>query len=245
MKKKSLSIFFFLLAAAAFGQQAEKEVFAFPITDYINSDNDSISIIQVHIPAPLVQIQNKQPGLLKHNFTNNKEDTSTIGYGRCGLIKSNYYYFSIRLNKTMVKPVQNDILYTKIIYPAKHRGQLVKLIQIAVYFERVTGGKFYTFETGLELNETSEKDIIDLMVSDIKYTGLEMQKKSDDQDMTIKGGLFDGKKLFATMQIITAENVKDFIDYVIARPAKYAGNTWKISETFATWATSETPKVIK
>ncbi len=141
--------------------------------------------------------------------------------------------------------MQNDILYTKILYPAKHRGQLFKLIQQAVYFERVTSGKFYTFETALELKETKERGIIDLMVSDIIYTGLEMQKKMDDQDMIIKGGLFDGKKLFATMQMITAENVKDFIDYVIARPVKYTGNTWKISETFATWVTSETPRAIK
>ncbi len=82
MKKKSLSILCFLFAFAAYGQQNEKEVFAFPITDYINSDNDSISIIQVHIPTPLVQIEAKQPGLLKHNYTNNKEDTATIGVGR-------------------------------------------------------------------------------------------------------------------------------------------------------------------
>ena len=38
---------------------------------------------------------------------------------------------------------------------------------------------------------------------------------------------------------------QNFIDYVIAQPQKYAGNTWKIAETFATWMAGGTPTVIK
>jgi hypothetical protein len=245
MKRISIFIILLFFAATTFAQQVEKDVFAFPITDYIVNSNDSVSIIQVEIPTPSIKIDEKQLGLLKHNFSNNKEDTANIGFGRCNLIKGSNYYFGIRLKNVFIKPMKNDLIYTKIIYPSKYKGQIYNLIKNAIYFVHVTGEKFFVFESAFSIDKTEENNLIDALVADIKYTGQEMQKKSDSQDTIIEGGLFNGKKLFVTMQSITAENVKDFIDYVIARPTKYAGNTWKIAEVFATWAISGTPRVIK
>lgn len=245
MKSNAVLILLLVFNTTIFAQSSTKDVFAFPITEYIVSTNDSVSIVQVQLPISAIKIDANQLGLLKHNFTNNKLDTSSIGFGKCNLIKGSYYYFGIRLLKTTIKPTKNDLIYTKINYPATYKGQFYNLIRNAVYFEKVTGGKFYEFESALNMDEAKEKTLIDLMVEDIKFTGQEMQKRSDNQDIKIEGGLFDGKMLFACMQTITAENVKDFLGYVIVRPNKYAGNTWKISETFATWATAGTPRVIK
>ncbi len=245
MKSIALLITILVFNTTIFAQFAQKDVFAFPITDYIVSTNDSVSIVQIQLPISPIKIELNQVGLLKHNFSNNKLDTSSIGFGKCNLIKGSYYYFGIRLLKTAIKPTKNDIIYTKIHYPSTYKGPFYDLIRNAVYFEKVTGGKFYEFESALNMDGIKEKNLIDLMVNDIKFTGQEMQKMSDNQDTKIEGGLFDGKMLFACMQTITAENVKDFLGYVIVRPNKYAGNTWKISETFATWVTAGTPRVIK
>lgn len=245
MKRKFLLVIYLIISIATSAQSLEKDIFAFTITDYLVNNNDSISIVQVELSNPLIKITDKQLGLLKHNFSNNNEDTASIGHGRCNLIKGSYYYFGIRLYKNSIKPMKNDIVYTKISYPTKYKGQFYNLIRNAVYFEHVTGGNFFDFGSALEMDERKERNLIDSLVADIKFTGEEMQKKSDSQDAMIEEGLFKGKKLFACMQTISAENVKDFIDYVIARPSKYAGNTWKIAEVFATWVMAGTPRVVK
>ena len=85
--------------------------------------------------------------------------------------------------------------------------------------------------------------MIDSLVADIQFTGKEMLQQNDGQDQNISGGIFNGKKLFAAMQTATAAHVKAFLDYVNARPQKYAGNNWKIAETFATWMAGGTPMV--
>ncbi len=244
MKRTSLLVLLLHFSITIFAQKIDKEIFAFPISEYIINSNDSVSIIQVQIQNAFIKIDSNQVGLLKHNFSNNKENTE-IGFGRCNLIKGTFYYFGIRLVNTTDKPMKNDLVYTKIIYPAKYKGQFYNLTKNAIYFEHVTGEKFFSFESAIKIDKLEESRLIDEFVADIKYTGQEMQKKSDSQDTIIEGGLFDGKKLFVTMQSITAENVKDFIDYVIARPTKYAGNTWKIAEVFATWAIGGTPRIIK
>jgi len=56
--------------------------------------------------------------------------------------------------------------------------------------------------------------------------------------------LFDGKKIFEAMETTTRKELEEFLKYVIARPVKYAGNTWKLSEIFATWVVSKSPQVI-
>lgn len=72
-----------------------------------------------------------------------------------------------------------------------------------------------------------------------------MNEQSQAQNQIIKDGLFKGKQLFDAMQKITSDDVRKFLKYVIARPDNYAGNTWKISETFATWMVSGSPTVIE
>ncbi len=225
-------------------KESTKELFAFTITDYIVPANDSIIVVQVQMPAGSgVVIEKEQMGVLRHNFSNNNNDTGAIGWGRCRIIKGDYYYFGLHLNNTAKKPQKNDVLYTYAVYPAPYKGRLYGLIKNAIYFEHVTEGIFFDFYTPQKLNAEGENSWIDSLVEDIKFTGREMLKQNSGQNQDITTGIFTGKKLFTAMQAITSDNVKDFLDYVIARPQKYAGNTWKIAETFATWMTNGTPTV--
>ena len=238
-------LFFYSFGAIA-QQDSTKEIFAFAITDYIVAANDSITIIQVQMPmGSNMVIDKEQMGLLRHNYSNGNYDTSQIGWGRCRLIKSNYYYFGLHLSNKINKPQKNDLLYTYTAYPAKYKGRFYGLIKNAVYFEHVTGGSFFDFNTPATLNEQTENSLIDSLVTDIKFTGKEMLQQNNGHDQDIATGIFSGKKLFAAMQLVTNNNVNDFLDHVIARPQKYAGNTWKIAETFATWMTNGTPTVAK
>jgi hypothetical protein len=224
----------------------KKEIFAFVISDYIVTANDSISIVQLQLPKePKIRIDINQVGVLKHNYTNAKEDTTRVGWGKCDLIKNAYRYFGIRLYKKTNKPLKNDIIYTAISYPAKYKGLFYGLIKNAVYISRITGENFYEFNTPAALNEQTENNLIDSLVADIKYTATQMLLQNDGQDQPLKDGIFAGKKLFAAMLTTTNKNVKDFIAYIIARPQIYTGNTWPIAEIFATWMAAGTPTVVK
>ena len=83
------------------------------------------------------------------------------------------------------------------------------------------------------------------MVHDINYTGKMMKEQMDGQNQLVVGGLFNGKKLFDAMESTSVFELKEFLKYLVARPEKYAGNAWKLSEIFATWAVSKSPQVIE
>jgi hypothetical protein len=82
-------------------------------------------------------------------------------------------------------------------------------------------------------------------VSDIRFTGSEMLKQMPDYNKLVKGGIYDGKKLFDAMQAVKRSELELFLKYITARPKKYAGNNWKISEIFATWMDGATPTVVE
>ncbi|MBP6431342.1 MAG: hypothetical protein KA319_06210 [Ferruginibacter sp.] len=237
-----------VLISQAFFAVAQKndstEVFAFKVTDYMQNINDSATIVQILLPDGFT-FKEKQLGIIKRNFTNNKTDTAMIGFGRCQLIKGDYYYFGIKLSNTKVKPMANDLLYTKINYATNYKGLVYNLTRNAVYFSSIYDSVFYKFSSALWLDEKSEEEIINAFVNDIKFTGKAMEEQMPDQNKRIEGGIFNGIKLFTGMKTCTASDVKKFLEYVIVRPSKYAGNTWRISETFATWMDSGTPTVIK
>jgi hypothetical protein len=90
-----------------------------------------------------------------------------------------------------------------------------------------------------------ELRLLDSMVNDIRFTGSEMLKQIPEQNKAIKGGIYDGKKLFDAMQAVTRNELELFLKYIIARPKNYAGNSWKISEIFATWMDGSTPTVVE
>ncbi|MEP7254443.1 MAG: hypothetical protein ABI666_01640 [Ferruginibacter sp.] len=242
MKGYLLTIVVLLNAAIAFSQpDKSKDLFAFRITDYSVKLNDSTILVQIEMTDGSVDIEEGQVAILKPNNNFTAIDTTAIGWGKCNLIKGAYNYFGIHLanNKRLPKP--GDLLYTFIKYPTPNKGQIFKLLQHDIYLEHVTGERFYSFAFPMLGDKPQENSVIDSMVADIKYTATEMLKQNPEQDRVLDKGRFKGKKLFTVMQEITSADVKDFIDYVIYRPMRYAGHNWKVSEVFATWVDAGTP----
>lgn len=241
--RKLITLLAILLAATTSQAQTGK-LFAYKITDYINTVSDSMNIIQVQLPdAWPVPIKEKQMALLKHRYRQGVDlDTASIGWGRCQLIKGDYYYFGLHLYKGQ-KASEGDLLYMTIDTDIKHDGVLFNVMKHAIDFTDLQENLFIKRQDIFSIDRSQEIAILDSMVADIRYTAKVMRDQMADQNQPISGGLFDGKKVFDAMEVATRSDLETFLGYIVVRPAKYAGHTWKISETFATWMVSGTPRV--
>ena len=235
-----------LFCLNSFSQRDSVEVmFAYKITDYTVKLNDSVTIVQVNLPpAWPVSIHNKQMGILKNRFENGTIDTTVVGWGRCNLIKGDYYYFTIH-KYGVQEPKQGDLLYTICKTIPYYKSLLFDVRRHAIDLTDVYENQFYHSTDIFSLNSQKEKSILDSMVADIRFTGAEMNKQIPDQNQLVAGGLFDGRKLFDAMEITTKKELEEFLRYIVARPQNYAGNTWKLSEIYATWIVSKSPQVIQ
>lgn len=243
-------IFLLLVLCFSTKLKAQKEgtekLVAFKITDYIKTLTDSSVVVQVYKQASYpVAIPEKQLGVLHHCYKNGETlDTSMIGWGRCQLIKSEYYYFGLHLKKGQ-QPAAGDIIYVKVKVPYVHDGLLLNVLNHAVELTDVYGKNFLNKEAVFTNSKKDEATILDSMVSDIRYTGGAMLEQIPAQNQLLKGGLYDGKKLFESMQSVKRNELELFLKYMQARPKMYAGNTWKLSEIFATWMAGGTPTVVE
>ncbi|MBL7700676.1 MAG: hypothetical protein JNM14_00380 [Ferruginibacter sp.] len=239
-----LCIFF---SSALYAQKDSVEkVFAFKITGYINVLTDSSIAVQVMKPAAFpVSIKNKQLGVLYHCYKAGEAlDTAAIGVGRCNLIKGDYYYFGIKLHKQQ-KASEGDLIYLKVKMPYVYDGLLLNVMNHAINFTNVYGDNFMNTGAVFTNTKNDEFKVLDSMVNDIHFTGSAMLQQMPGQNQPVKGGIYDGKKLFEAMQAVKRTELEAFLKYVTARPKKYAGNSWKISEVFATWMDGGTPTVIE
>ena len=245
MKKIATSIVVLFLVINGYSQKDSVEVlFAYRITNYTVKLNDSVTIVQITLPDALpVSIKDKAIGILKHRYENGNIDTNLIGWGRCNLIKGDYYYFSIH-KYSKEEPEQGDLLYTKCKMLPYYKSLLFDINTHAIDLTTVYEDQFYHAAELFQLNAQKEKVLLDSMIADIRFTGKEMKKLMPDQNQLVKGGLFDGKKIFEAMETANRKELEEFLKYVIARPVNYAGNTWKLSEIFATWAINKSPQVI-
>jgi hypothetical protein len=223
-----------------------EKIFAFKITGYIKALSDSSTVVQVINPASFpVAIRDKQLGVLYHCYKSGTiHDTAMIGWGRCNLIKGEYYYFGIKLKK-LQQPSEGDIIYTKVKVPYVYDGLLLNVMNHAISFTNVYGSGFLNADAIFTNTKKDELNILDSMVSDIRFTGSAMLQQIPEQDRIIKGGIYNGKKLFDAMQAVKRNELELFLKYVAARPKSYAGNSWKISEIFATWMDGATPTVVE
>jgi hypothetical protein len=244
------TFFLFFILAGSSHLYAQKDsadkIFAFKITAYIKSQNDSISIVQILKPASLpVAILDKQLAVLNHCYkTGTPHDTAMIGWGRCNLIKGEYYYFGIRLKKQQ-RASEGDLLYAKVKVPFVYDGLLLNVMNHAISFTNVYGENFVEINAVFTNTKKDELKLLDSMVSDIRFTGSEMLKQMPDYNKPVNGGIYNGKKLFNAMQAVTRNELELFLKYIMARPGNYAGNNWKISEIFATWMDGATPTVVE
>jgi hypothetical protein len=241
---------FLLLVFGCNQLQAQKDsiekIVAFKITDYIKPLSDSSTVVQVFKPVSFpVSITDKQLGVLQHCYKNGtKVDTAMIGWGRCNLIKGDYYYFGIRLQKMQLAS-EGDLIYIKVKVPYVYDGLLLNVINHAIQFTNVSGDNFMNSNAIFTNTKKDEENILDSMLSDIRYTANAMFQQMPEQNQIIKEGIYKGQKLFTAMLFARRNELELFLKYVTARPKNYAGNTWKISETFATWIVGGTPTVVE
>ncbi|HEX7845041.1 MAG TPA: hypothetical protein VF476_04510 [Chitinophagaceae bacterium] len=246
MKKSTILSFLLLVSCLCVAQKdTSKWVRAFPITNYTVELNDSVRLVQLYLPVGPV-IKEKQVGILKGVYQASHADTSTIGSGRCNLIKGDYYYFSINHKKTDRQPKENDLLYVLVDKPAIYYDHIAfvasHFIELQNVYEEPLFDRLDIFQSWSAANEQT---CIDSMKNDIHFTGDYFLKNNPSMNVKISAGKYAGKTVFNVMIQSTKEDVKDFLDYMIVRPRLYAGRKWKISEIFATWLSEGAPTVIK
>jgi hypothetical protein len=207
--------------------------------------NDSTKVVQVQLSDDFV-VKDKQFGIVKGVYNDSQADTAEKGYGRCNLIKGNYYYFTISNNKSGMPLRKGDLLYTFLEQPKVYDGQIVKLASHYIELQNVYEQPFYDrVAVYFEWNETQEKMLIDSAVADVRFTGKYFLVNNPSMNQTITKGTFKGQKVLNVMINCKTSQIKDFFAYMIARPRLYAGRQWKISEIFATWLTEGAPAVVK
>jgi hypothetical protein len=244
MNRILVSLVFLLSTFNANAQKSsETWIVAFPITDYM-VPSDSIQIVQVDLTASGISIDKQQIGLLKGIYRNGKADTAAIGYGKCHLIKGAYYYFPIRISNKAVQPQAGDLLYTRIAKPAIYMGLVPQLAAQAIVLQSVEDSIFYTQLSVLQnWTMSNEESLLKAMVKDINYTGKAMKEQMPAANKAVASGKYKTALIFDVLQNAKKEELVDFLNYMIARPHLYAGNTWKVSEVFATWADGGAPVV--
>lgn len=221
------------------------KIIAFPLTDYIIEANDSVTIVQIKLP-PGLSIKEKTYGLIRSLFVNPGDSVITVGSGRCHLIKSDYYYFGLLKKYMPRKPLAGELLYADISTPAFYDGKLFNAIRHNITINSIQGDLIANLNIVMQQKtEDDEMAVLVKLHEDVKFTGKVMNDENNNQNMLITDGVFKNQKLFTAMQAITVADVKNFLQYINARPEKYAGHSWKFSEIMATWMAAGAPTVIQ
>lgn len=241
-----LLILSFFVTLTSFSQLEDNKQFrAFPLTGYFVDLDDSTRIVQVRLPGGM-SFSEKQLGIVRGVYQGTYADTAIKGYGRCQLIKEDYYYFTISNNKSGVAIREGDLLYTFMPREQVYEGQINAVAAHFITLKDVHDEAFYDpYMVFTDWSGNMEERVLDTMVRDIRFTGNYFTENNPTMDIQIKKGMFEGKSVFQVMMNCKREDLTEFLDYVKARPLLYAGRSWKVSEVFATWVSEGAPTVQK
>lgn len=134
------------------------------------------------------------------------------------------------------KIIAGDIFACKLPIK-KNRPQNIffGLVKFGIIFQSTDGKKYYNYYDAIaEITPAKEKVIVDSMVADIRYVG-KFYSKEKTNFPVIEKGKHKGKNVLDAMLLATASDVYDFLRFVEENNTPYLANTWKISETYATW----------
>lgn len=233
----------FITFCASSQADTSRRLRAFPITDYIVDLNDSVKLVQVELPDEL-SFAEKQLGLVKGVYDGQTKDTAMKGYGRCQLIKGRYFYFAIGNNKSGQPLKGGDLLYTMMDKTDIYYGMIPQLASHFIRLTDVFDKHFYDrFAVFLSWTPGDEQALLDSMVADIRFTGDYFYENDPSLNKPIISGSYEGRPLLNVMRECRAEDLRDFLDYVLVQPKLYAGREWKLSEIFATWLSNGAPSV--
>lgn len=219
---------------------------AFPITDYMVPLNDSTVVVQLEMPEGL-KLKDKQLGIVYGIYKTSSADVVQKGYGKCYLVKSNYHYFAISHNESAKKLEKGDLIYTFMPAPENiFYGRITGLSSHFIRLKNVHGDYFYDrYHVFLKWTEQDENNLIDSLVSDIRFTGSYFLNNHPDMNVRVVSGPYQGGDILDIMAECQPGTIKDFLDYVNAKARNYAGCEWKISEIFATWLKEGAPTIVK
>ena len=231
-----------LLSNAVYAQtDTSKWLRAFPITDYIVVLNDSVKVVQLEMPDGSI-LKDKQLGLMYGVYNTSRDETVQKGYGKCHLIKGVYYYFTIGHNESGQDLKKGDLLYTFMDRTNIYYGLIPKLAGHFIRLQNVYGQPFYDrYTIFLNWSEKDEQQVLDSLIADINFTGKYFMDNDPSMNQLITSGAYEGKKTLSVMISCKDDDIKKFLEFVIARPRSYAGKEWKVSEIFATWLINGAP----
>ena len=234
------------VSSVCMGQtDSSKWLRAFPVTDYMVDLNDSTKLVQLNMPQGQDAYVN-QLGVLYGIYKESANEAVQKGYGRCHLIKERYFYFAIGNNTSGMPVKSGDLLYLSMNKTNIYFGQLPKIAAHFIQLHNVYDTPLYDpYTIFLQWAPVDENNLLDSMVTDIRFTGNYFLKEAPAMNAAVKSGDNKGKKVLDLMMACTKKNVMDFLDYIIARPRLYAGKEWKTAEIFATWLVEGAPKVVK
>ncbi len=213
---------------------------AFPITSYIIKSNDSLAIVQVEL-SDAWSLEEKQMGILKPMYRS-KPDTSLLGWGRCQMIKGDYYYFGIHLTGKNKLPQEGDLVYVMMKKDSSLKGMVPSIAAHNITLQNVYEQDLYDrWKVLKNWSDADEKIFMDSALADIRFTADAMKAQSPGLNRKLQKGIYTGKMLFDVMMAITSSDLTAFFEYVIAKPYIYAGNKWKLSEIYATWMDAGAP----
>ncbi len=244
MRKIMLGILIMLATKIVAQKDSIKLLVGFPITSYMVDLNDSTKLVQI-VPGGIWNIKDKQMGLVKGIYRDGHADTASKGWGKCQLIKGDYYYFAIITGPNGPSLIAGDLLYTFIGMPDKYIGQLTKIAARYTGLQKVTEEFFYNRgDVFLNWNKDKEDEVLDSIIADIHFTGNYFKENNPSMNQKIISGFYKNRLVLDIMMTVRPKDLSDFLNYIIARPNMYAGNNWKISEIFATWLVAGAPVVI-
>jgi len=228
-----------LWATSQQGLAQEQWVFALPISDYILRQDNS-TILQTRLPAPF-QLAERSIGLLKKNYANNPREQGEIPL-RCYLIKQEFYYFAYENKPEHFQAQAGDLIYVMLPAPAVYKGHIAPLAALQISFQSIEDEALSsTWDILRKWQKEDEEVMLQKMLIDIRFTGKYMLEQDASQNLAITEGTYKGKKVLDLMQQCQKQDLLRFLEYVRAAPGKYAGQSWKISEVFATWAQAGAP----
>lgn len=142
------------------------------------------------------------------------------------------------------KPVIGDLIAMEVIYHSlAFNNEITKVYLLNISLTNVMGDPFLKWDDLFNDPELKSERILTLMLDDLEFTAVEMRKQMED--IRIETGDYVDLMLFDVMESSSRQDLLEFFKYISARPKKYLGHQWKLSEIFATWLVSSAPRVIK
>ena len=132
-------------------------------------------------------------------------------------------------------------------YPLVRRtpSLILEMASLSITFLDGEDNPLYTFSDALSKDsEGYERRIIGQMLEHVHSTAAQLMPVADSDSMFISpltGGRFKGLGLLAAMEQSEEGDIRSFLRFIKAFPAKYMGNAWKVDETYATWVLNNTP----